>query len=210
MEGDEMSRHRLMSAFLAALAVGWAAAPTAAVAATPMTSITIGQLPPNSFDPTLVQGAGGFNIDNQLFAGLTAFDERTGQLTLDLAESYSASPDLMTWTFNLRPDAHWSDGRPVTAGDEVFGVQRSASPANSSNPYQAYLASLVASVTALGAHTVQFQLTRPAPYLPAFLTEPVAWPQPQRVVQAFGSAWTDPANIATSGGYTLASVSATA
>ena len=38
-----------------------------------------------------------------------------------LAQSYTVSPDGLTWTFRLRPST-WSDGRPVTANDFVFAL----------------------------------------------------------------------------------------
>jgi peptide/nickel transport system substrate-binding protein len=38
----------------------------------------------------------------------------------DLAKSWSVSEDGLTWTFNLEPEAVWSDGTPVTAEDVAF------------------------------------------------------------------------------------------
>ena len=40
----------------------------------------------------------------------------------ELARSWETTPDGKTWTFHLRPDAHWHDGEPVTAADVVFTV----------------------------------------------------------------------------------------
>ena len=38
----------------------------------------------------------------------------------DAAETWEISPDGLTWTFHLRPDLTWSDGRPLTAHDVAF------------------------------------------------------------------------------------------
>ena len=38
----------------------------------------------------------------------------------DAAESWEVSPDGLRWTFHLRPDLTWSDGRPLTAHDVAF------------------------------------------------------------------------------------------
>ena len=38
----------------------------------------------------------------------------------DAAESWEVSPDGLRWTFHLRPDLKWSDGRPLTARDVAF------------------------------------------------------------------------------------------
>jgi len=43
-----------------------------------------------------------------------------------LAESWSVSPDGLQYTFKLRPDARFSNGRPVTANDVVFSLRRAA------------------------------------------------------------------------------------
>ena len=37
-----------------------------------------------------------------------------------LAESWSASPDGLTWSFRIRPNVFWSDGQPLTSADAVF------------------------------------------------------------------------------------------
>lgn len=50
--------------------------------------------------------------------GITAslLREVNGEYVPDLAESYSTD-DFVTWTFNIRKDAAWSDGTPITAHD---------------------------------------------------------------------------------------------
>jgi peptide/nickel transport system substrate-binding protein len=42
------------------------------------------------------------------------------QVAPQLAKSWTTSPDGLTWTFNLRPGAKWSDGQPLTAADVAF------------------------------------------------------------------------------------------
>lgn len=41
-----------------------------------------------------------------------------------LAESWTTSPDKLTWTFKIRRNAKWSDGKPVTAKDAAFTFNR--------------------------------------------------------------------------------------
>nr|WP_211226931.1 ABC transporter substrate-binding protein [Amycolatopsis benzoatilytica] len=41
-----------------------------------------------------------------------------------LAESWSTSPDKLTWTFKIRKGAKWSDGQPVTAKDAAYTFNR--------------------------------------------------------------------------------------
>jgi len=46
-----------------------------------------------------------------------------------LVEKWEASPDLKTWTFNLRKDVKWHDGRQFTADDVVWNLKRVIDPA---------------------------------------------------------------------------------
>lgn len=46
--------------------------------------------------------------------------QKDGKLGPGLATSYDVSPDAKTFTFHLREDATWSDGKPVTASDVVY------------------------------------------------------------------------------------------
>jgi len=41
-----------------------------------------------------------------------------------LAESWSTSPDKLTWTYQIRDGVTWSDGRPVTARDAAYTFTR--------------------------------------------------------------------------------------
>lgn len=46
----------------------------------------------------------------------------------DLASKWEPSADGNTWVFTLRPDAKWHDGRPVSADDVVYTVNRLVDP----------------------------------------------------------------------------------
>lgn len=56
-----------------------------------------------------------------LFNGLTQLDEQ-GNVVPDLAESFTVSPDGLTYDFRLRSGLYWHDGVPVTAGDVLYTV----------------------------------------------------------------------------------------
>ncbi len=45
-----------------------------------------------------------------------------------LVQKWEASPDLKTWTFNLRKDVKWHDGRPFTADDVIWNLRRVTDP----------------------------------------------------------------------------------
>ncbi|MDQ3399693.1 MAG: ABC transporter substrate-binding protein, partial [Chloroflexota bacterium] len=65
------------------------------------------------------------NVDQDVarlaFAGLSRFD-REGKIVPDLASNFHIDPDGTTWTFDLRPDAYWHDGKEVTADDVLYTV----------------------------------------------------------------------------------------
>jgi len=63
-----------------------------------------------------------FAID-KVFEPLVSFDT-TGQIIPWLAENYTVSTDLLTYTFVLRSGLEFSDGTPVTAQDAKFSLER--------------------------------------------------------------------------------------
>ena len=66
----------------------------------------------------------GDDVDRDLctliYRGLTRID-KTGRVVPDLAASWTADNDT-TYTFKLKPDQFWQDGRTVTADDVLFTV----------------------------------------------------------------------------------------
>ena len=56
-----------------------------------------------------------------LFSGLTRLDEQ-GNVVPDLAESFTLSPDGLTYDFRLRSGLYWHDGAPVSAADVLYTV----------------------------------------------------------------------------------------
>ena len=64
---------------------------------------------------------------NLMFSSLTQATllrtDATGSFEARLAAKWSSSDDGLAWTIELRPDAKFSDGRPVTSADVVFSVR---------------------------------------------------------------------------------------
>src|SRR5215203_3074603 len=81
---------------------------------------------PKSFDPALASAAPETDVVRALFEGLTDIDAKTLREKPAVAEKWSASEDFKTWTFYLRDDAKWSNGKPVTAQDFVDSWTRLA------------------------------------------------------------------------------------
>jgi len=68
------------------------------------------------------------DITQLVYSGLLKYDPKSN-LENDLAESYEISDDKMLYTFHLRRDVFWHDGRPLTAQDVLFTVNLITDPA---------------------------------------------------------------------------------
>jgi peptide/nickel transport system substrate-binding protein len=78
-----------------------------------------------------------------------------------LAESWTMSPDGLAYTFKLRGDVKWHDGKPFTSKDVKFSVEKLIAPMHSRG--KVYFGEL-ASVDTPDARTVVFKLKKPVPY----------------------------------------------
>ncbi len=81
---------------------------------------------PKSFDPARAAAAPETDIVRALFEGLTDIDSRSLKEIPAVAEKWASSDDLRVWTFQLRKDAKWSNGKRVTANDFVRSWKRLA------------------------------------------------------------------------------------
>jgi len=86
---------------------------------------------PDHLDPALASSTASATIVDLLFDGLTVYDMH-GTPTPGLAASWDISPDQRAFTFHLRRDAKWSNGRGVTAYDVAFSALRELDPRSGS------------------------------------------------------------------------------
>jgi peptide/nickel transport system substrate-binding protein len=108
-----------------------------------------------------------------------------------LATDWTISDDSLSYTFNLDPDAVFSDGSSVTADDVVFSIQRLQNVQGS----PAFLAGGIASVVADDENTVTFTLNDISPAFLSNLTNTVFAIYNADVVRENGG--TDAADAAT-------------
>ncbi|MFV2038225.1 MAG: peptide ABC transporter substrate-binding protein, partial [Paracoccaceae bacterium] len=122
------------------------------------------------------------------------------------------------YTFKLRPEARWSNGDPVVAGDFVYAWRRLVDPALGS-PYSLFgelmsveNASAVLAgdmppsalgVRAIDDNTFEVKLSASLPYFALMTTEAPTYPVHQATVEKFGDDWTKPGNIVSNGAYIL-------
>jgi len=97
------------------------------------------------------------DLAHLIYSGLMRYDSNEG-LVPDLAESYTVSEDGKTYTFNLRDDAKWHDGKPVQVDDIIFTFTAIQNPEYRS-PLQISFSGI--SIKQTGEHTVVFELSEP-------------------------------------------------
>lgn len=110
------------------------------------------------------------NVDALLFRGLFRFNE-DNEATTDIAQSYDMSDDKLTYTFKLRDDITFHDGKPLTAEDAIFTIESILDDNNAS-----FLKSDFTEVDALKKiDDYQFELKLKRPFTPILdkLTVPI-------------------------------------
>jgi peptide/nickel transport system substrate-binding protein len=140
------------------------------------------------FDPLVVgiYDTGALASAALLFDTLTRIDDQ-GKVQPRLALSWSASADLKTWTFKLRPGVKFQDGSPFNAQAVAFNYQRMMNPDNHCRC--AFFLVAVASVEAADDLTVVFHLRIPAADFSPLLSPPASvnvFHSP-KAIQEFGS-----------------------
>jgi oligopeptide transport system substrate-binding protein len=154
----------------------------------------------DTFDPGTTNETFAAPIIGNTFEGLVKHAP-DGAVVPALAESWDISEDGLTYTFNLRKDAKWSDGKPVTANDFVYAWKRVLTPASGAKN-TAMLFNIVGAkdyfenpeaevaISATDDHTFTFTLTQRVPYMMQLLPYATFFPVRQDVVEADPEGWT--------------------
>jgi ABC-type oligopeptide transport system substrate-binding subunit len=169
-----------------------------------------------TLDPVIAAGTLAAPIINDLFEGLLGKDAALKPIP-GSAESWTISPDGLTYTFRLRPDLQWSDGAPLTADDFVYGYQRVVTPAvaspiagqfyvleNARDIVTGKLPPEKLGVSAPDPRTVVLKLSAPAPWFLDMAGALIVSPVPRHAVEKHGKDWTRADRMVTNGPYTLA------
>lgn len=157
-------------------------------------------LEPESLDPHRARGVETFSILRDLYEGLIA-EAADGALIPGVAESWRVSDDGLTWTFELRAGARWSNGEPVVAEDFVYSFARAVSP-DTASAYAPMLA-VIADARAVSDRVLEVELTGPTPYLTGLLAHPIAYPVHRGTVEAYGAGFTHPQHAVTNGAFRI-------
>lgn len=187
---------------------------------------------PQSIDPALNSAVDGAIMLNHMFEGLMKWADsgvetvgsggncNKATLVNGQAESYEKvvnADGTVTYTFTLRDDAKWSDGKAVTAGDFVYSWQRLVSPETAAD-YN-YMVSDVVNANAIMAgemdpselgvsapddKTFVVTINADTPYFLEICAFPATFPVRQDIIEAKGDQWTfDLASYLSNGPYKL-------
>lgn len=172
---------------------------------------------PQTIDPALNSAVDGAIMAQHFFEGLMKWADsgkpvndkgnmNYAELVNGQASSYQKvvnDDGTVTYTFKIRPDAKWSDGKAVTANDFVYSWRRLADP-NTAADY-CYMIDMVKgyaevnsgeadpstlAVSAPDASTFEVVLTYDCPYFLEICAFPAAFPVREDVVSAEPDTWT--------------------
>ena len=99
------------------------------------------------------------NGDN-IYESLVRRDNKTLEIVPQLAESWEISEDKLTFTFKIKKNIKWHDGKPFTSEDIVFSYNKIMDPKVDSARLKAYYQE-IEKVEAIDSHTVKFTYARP-------------------------------------------------
>lgn len=81
-----------------------------------------------TLDPAIGYDWVNWSMIKSLFSRLMDYEPGTAKLVPSLAESFTVSPDGMTYTFKLRKGVKFSNGREVVASDVKYSIERAVNP----------------------------------------------------------------------------------
>ena len=168
------------------------------------TVLNLYNIDPYTLDPALSSEMTSHSYVMQLFSGLIRLDDDL-EPAPDIAERWQVSDDGKTYTFYLRQDAKFHDGREVKAEDFKYSWQRACDPATGSQTAATYLGDIVgvnemlsgtateiSGVKVVDDYTLQVTIDAPKSYFLSKLTYPTAFVVDRANVQSGREWWRHP------------------
>ena len=184
-----------------------APAGSAADAAAPVRGGTL-RLPggkPTTLDPAKVRDLVSADYMYEIYSGLVTLSP-TLEVVPDLAERWDVSADGRIYTFTLRTGLSFQDGRPLSAHDVAYGIERTCDPATASLVGKSYLGDIVGCAEKLAGQAkvvrgldvvdnrhIAITIDQPKSYFLAKLTYPTAFVLDQIQVES-DAHWADHPN----------------
>ena len=160
---------------------------------------------PLTLDPAAANEAGSNSYIIQIFSGLLKMDANLEPAPDIAASMPTVSADNLTYTFKLREDVKFQDGRPVKAADFKYSWEREADPSTNSPTAATYLgdivgvkdklagkANQVSGVKVIDDYTLQVTIVSPESYFLYKLTFPTAFVVDENNVKSGQNWWQKP------------------
>lgn len=149
---------RVFTAF--AICAGLVGASTARAQMAPAnTLVVLRSIDADNYDPVRSTAISAGEVLSMMGDTLVSMDWDMKTIKPGLATSWTVSPDGKLYTFHLRQDVSFCDGRPMTADDVVYSIKRLADPATHS-PVR-WRAGPVKDIRAIDKYTVEYELNAP-------------------------------------------------
>lgn len=155
---------------------------------------------PKTLDPHLNTSVDGSIVASNVFEGLFYVDENSKTVPA-AAESVKISNDGTIYTFSLRKNGKWSDGKPVTAHDFLYSWRRGLKPEtameyvyqlfyikNGENFYNGTAKIEDLGIKVIDDYTIELTLEQATPYFLALTAFSAYFPVREDIVEK-DSAW---------------------
>ena len=156
---------------------------------------------PPTLDPHLTKDTTSAGIVVEIFSGLVGLSTDL-ELVADLAETWDIDSTGTIYTFKIRENAKFHNGKNVTADDVKWSFERSASKETASPVAETYLGDIVGlkdymegkadsikGLKVIDQQTIQITIDAPKPYFLAKLSYPTSYVLDRDVVTAGGRNW---------------------
>ncbi|MFI6103921.1 ABC transporter substrate-binding protein [Streptomyces sp. NPDC051310] len=114
----------------------------------------------DSLSPFLAQRLVSTTLHRLTYEYLTNYDVKDARTIPGLATAWKPSPDKLTWTFTVRDDSRWSDGKPATAEDAAWTFNKMMTDEDAATANGSFTANF-RKVTAPDPRTLVIELKKP-------------------------------------------------
>ncbi|APV44564.1 extracellular solute-binding protein, family 5 Middle [Dehalogenimonas formicexedens] len=176
----------------------------------------------NTLDTNIASWASSLSILFNIYDGLLGFDQNLNLVNVVAAEIPSIanggiSADGKTYTFKLKSNVTWSDGKPVTASDFEYSIKRMLAKDTAAEYASMYFAIVGGEaynagtgsasgvgVTALNATTLEIKIVAAQPTFPQVMALWPVYPVRKDIIDAKGpTAAFQPPNLVSNGPFML-------
>lgn len=168
---------------------------------------------PKSFDPAALSAWDQTIVAANLLEGLVRLNPEGTDIEPGIAQKWSVSENGLVWTFQLRENAKFHNGRAVTAEDFKYSFERVADPDTASpaawmlnklsgfDAFQAGTADEITGIKVVDEHTLELTLAEPfAPFISILSSTSLAV-VPREEVEKWGEDFGQ--NVVAAGPFTL-------